>query len=49
MINKGPLLYEGKAKKLYATQNQDTIWVEYLDQATAFDGAKKDTVPGKLR
>lgn len=47
MINKGPLLYEGKAKKLYATQNQDTIWVEYLDQATAFDGAKKDTVAGK--
>lgn len=47
MAEKGSLLYEGKAKKLYATDNPDVLWVEYLDQATAFDGLKKDQIVGK--
>jgi len=41
------LLYEGKAKKLYATDDQELLWVEYLNQATAFNGLKKDEIVGK--
>lgn len=47
MASKGQLLYEGKAKKLYATEDQQVLWVEYLDQATAFNGEKKDQISGK--
>ena len=47
MVEKRSLLYEGKAKKLYTTGNPDVLWVEYLDQATAFDGLKKDKIEGK--
>nr|WP_207754874.1 phosphoribosylaminoimidazolesuccinocarboxamide synthase [Desulforadius tongensis] len=41
------MLYEGKAKKVYKTDNQDLLWVEYKDDATAFNGAKKGTIVGK--
>ena len=37
-MEKGQLLYEGKAKRLYATDEQDILWVEYKDSATAFNG-----------
>ncbi|MEE1295535.1 MAG: phosphoribosylaminoimidazolesuccinocarboxamide synthase [Bifidobacterium sp.] len=40
-------LYEGKAKKLYATDDPDILWVEYMNQATAGNGAKKAQIEGK--
>lgn len=40
-------LYEGKAKKVFATQNPDLCIVSYKDDATAFNGAKKGTILGK--
>lgn len=42
-------LYEGKAKKLYSTDNPDILWVEYMNQATAGNGAKKEQIEGKGR
>lgn len=47
MATKGKLRYEGKAKRLYSTEDPGILWVEYLDQATAFDGKKKDQIVGK--
>ncbi|MBO8137166.1 MAG: phosphoribosylaminoimidazolesuccinocarboxamide synthase [Desulfotomaculum sp.] len=46
-MQKKELLYEGKAKKVYRTDNPDLLWVEYKDDATAFNGAKKGTIVGK--
>lgn len=46
-MEKQELLYEGKAKKLFVTDDERKIWVEYLDQATALNGAKKDPIQGK--
>lgn len=40
-MEKGQLLYEGKAKRLYATQDEEILFVEYKDSATAFNGEKK--------
>ena len=40
-------LYEGKAKKVFATDNPDYVIVSYKDDATAFDGMKKGTIAGK--
>ncbi len=40
-------LYEGKAKKVFATENPDCVIVSYKDDATAFDGLKKGTILGK--
>ena len=40
-------LYEGKAKKVYATENPDYVIVSYKDDATALDGLKKGTITGK--
>ena len=40
-------LYEGKAKKVFATDNEDYVIVSYKDDATAFDGMKKGTIQGK--
>lgn len=34
-------LYEGKAKRLYTTQEQDVLRIVYKDEATAFNGEKK--------
>lgn len=48
-MNKNKLLYEGKAKKIYQTDDQDVLWIEYKDDATAFNGEKKDTIAGKSR
>ncbi|MFZ3591196.1 phosphoribosylaminoimidazolesuccinocarboxamide synthase [Bacillus sp. DJP31] len=43
------LLYEGKAKRIYATNDEEVVWVEYKDSATAFNGEKKATIFGKGR
>lgn len=43
------LLYEGKAKKLYRTDDENVVLVEYKDSATAFNGEKKANISGKGR
>ena len=40
-------LYEGKAKKVFATEDPSYCIVSYKDDATAFNGAKKGTILGK--
>ena len=40
-------LYEGKAKKVYATGDPEIVIVSYKDDATAFNGLKKGTISGK--
>ena len=40
-------IYEGKAKKVFATDNPDYVIVSYKDDATAFNGLKKGTIVGK--
>jgi len=46
-VQKRELLYEGKAKKVYRTEGPGIYLVEYKDDATAFNGAKKGTIAGK--
>lgn len=46
-MEKKEQLYEGKAKKVYATENPDYVIVSYKDDATAFNGLKKGTIVGK--
>ncbi|MBQ7990028.1 MAG: phosphoribosylaminoimidazolesuccinocarboxamide synthase [Oscillospiraceae bacterium] len=46
-IIKGAQLYEGKAKKVFATNDPDLVIVDYKDDATAFNGEKKGTIRGK--
>ena len=46
-IEKKEQLYEGKAKKVYATNDPDIVIVDYKDDATAFNGEKKGTISGK--
>lgn len=41
------MLYEGKAKRVYATENPEVLLVDYKDDATAFNGLKKGTISGK--
>ena len=41
------LLYEGKAKKIYRTNQENQLRVEYLDQLTALNGKRKDVCEGK--
>ena len=38
MVNQLEMLYEGKAKKIYATDKDDMVIVHYKDDATAFNG-----------
>ncbi len=40
-------IYEGKAKKVYATDDKDCVIVSYKDDATAFNGLKRGTIVGK--
>ena len=40
-------LYEGKAKRVFATEDKDYVIVSYKDDATAFDGLKKGVIEGK--
>lgn len=46
-MEKKELLYEGKAKKVFATDDKDVLLVDYKDDATAFNGLKKGTIAGK--
>ena len=46
-MEKTTQLYEGKAKKVYATEDPNLVIVSYKDDATAFDGTKKGTIRGK--
>ncbi|MCD8253926.1 MAG: phosphoribosylaminoimidazolesuccinocarboxamide synthase [Oscillospiraceae bacterium] len=46
-MEKREQLYEGKAKKVYATDDADIVIVSYKDDATAFNGLKKGTITGK--
>ena len=46
-MKKAELLYEGKAKKVYATNDPNLVIVDYKDDATAFNGEKKGTITGK--
>ena len=47
MANQTELMYEGKAKKVYATDDPRYVIVDYKDDATAFNGLKKGTIQGK--
>nr|WP_257793758.1 phosphoribosylaminoimidazolesuccinocarboxamide synthase [Lacticaseibacillus kribbianus] len=40
-------MYDGKAKRMYATEDPAVLWVEYTDQATALNGKKKVQIAGK--
>lgn len=46
-MTKGKLLYEGKAKKIFETDNPEVLLVSYKDDATAFNGIKKGIIEGK--
>ncbi|MBR4401832.1 MAG: phosphoribosylaminoimidazolesuccinocarboxamide synthase [Synergistes sp.] len=46
-MTKKELIYEGKAKKLYTTEDPKYLIVEYKDSFTAFNGQKKATMSGK--
>ena len=46
-MEKKELLYEGKAKKVFTTEDPDVLIVDYKDDATAFNGLKKGTIQGK--
>lgn len=46
-IERTEQLYEGKAKKVYATNDENLVIVSYKDDATAFNGLKKGTIAGK--
>ena len=46
-MGENKLLYEGKAKKVYETQDPQQLIVSYKDDATAFNGLKKGTIGGK--
>lgn len=46
-VKKLEQLYEGKAKKVFATDNPEYYIVDYKDDATAFNGLKKGTITGK--
>jgi phosphoribosylaminoimidazole-succinocarboxamide synthase len=46
-MEKLELIYEGKAKKVYKTSKPGYFWMEYKDDATAFNGLKKGQISGK--
>lgn len=46
-MKKLDMLYEGKAKKVFCTEVEDVLIVDYKDDATAFNGEKKGTITGK--
>jgi phosphoribosylaminoimidazole-succinocarboxamide synthase len=46
-MKKTTLIKEGKAKRLYNTDEANVVWVEYMDQATALNGKRKDQIAGK--
>jgi phosphoribosylaminoimidazole-succinocarboxamide synthase len=46
-MEKREMIYEGKAKRVYTTDDPDLVIVDYKDDATAFNGLKKGTITGK--
>lgn len=46
-MEKGDMLYEGKAKKVFCTEKEEEYLVSYKDDATAFNGLKKGSIAGK--
>lgn len=48
-MEKRALLYEGKAKRVYGTTDENVVWIQYKDSATAFNGEKKAEITGKGR
>lgn len=46
-MEKRALLYEGKAKKVFKTDEEGYFWIEYKDDATAFNGIKRGVISGK--
>ncbi|QFT87438.1 Phosphoribosylaminoimidazole-succinocarboxamide synthase [Bacillus sp. THAF10] len=48
-VEKTALLYEGKAKLVYATTDENIVWIQYKNSATAFNGEKKADITGKGR
>ncbi|MEF9852532.1 MAG: phosphoribosylaminoimidazolesuccinocarboxamide synthase [Hydrogenoanaerobacterium sp.] len=46
-MEKIAMVYEGKAKKVYTTEDPELYIVDYKDDATAFNGLKKGTITGK--
>ncbi len=46
-MEKREMIYEGKAKKVYTTDDENLVIVSYKDDATAFNGLKKGTITGK--
>lgn len=46
-VQQKDIIYEGKAKKVYNTDNNDLVIVSYKDDATAFNGVKRGTIVGK--
>lgn len=46
-IQKLDLLYQGKAKAVYATTDPEQLWISYKDQATALNGKRKEAIDGK--
>ena len=46
-MKKLDLMYEGKAKQVYATDDPDRVIIHYKDDATAFNGLKKDSIRNK--
>ncbi|MDB2076603.1 phosphoribosylaminoimidazolesuccinocarboxamide synthase [Clostridium paraputrificum] len=46
-MEKLEMMYEGKAKRIYATENAEEVIVYYKDDATAFNGEKKDQINNK--
>lgn len=46
-MEKKDMIYEGKAKKVFSTDDPDVVLVSYKDDATAFNGQKKGTITGK--
>ena len=47
VMEKKEMLYEGKAKQVFATDDPEVLLVHYKDDATAFNGLKKGTITGK--
>ncbi|MGL4849954.1 MAG: phosphoribosylaminoimidazolesuccinocarboxamide synthase, partial [Clostridium sp.] len=47
MVNMYEKLYEGKAKQIFRTDNEENVIVHYKDDATAFNGEKKASIENK--
>lgn len=48
-MQKGALVYEGKAKQLFLTPDPEVLYVQYKNSATAFNGEKKEEIEGKAQ